>query len=428
MEFLQNKFIFIFLIMTNVNFVFDKISFEGIKTWSPDLLYEYANYKYLSQNNKNESFNINYMLLDPENYLKNGNISKIQDKMKLIYDKYNISTYIILISHLEIIENIDSTEFNYEVKRFASYFNFILHKNYENFKDDMSITTVFFIKEHKMRMRTGYSVKSIISDQDALDILKKRRTNLRSEKYYDVVNDLLFDIYKVYYEYYDNLLDKRKDILLFFGVLIMIIITFCIIYLLIKNDSKKTQYHYQKKESLIKKKEKKEEKVKEFLNKNKDKEIKAIFNDSCVICLEEFQKEIESSENNDIKKEEEKTKVLECGHKFHEKCINEWMKKQNKCPICRNEQKYGKDENKVVIEQDNNFFQFLLNIQIDYPNERTVNNNIVEPLFNTIRSNFFSRFVFHSGNSGRATENNFFNRTSSSGNSFGGGGGATAGW
>ena len=242
------------------------------------------------------------------------------------------------------------------------------------------------------------------------------------------MNDLLFDIYKVYYEYYDNLLDKRKDILLFFGVLIMIIITFCIIYLLIKNDSKKTQYYYQKKESLIKKKEKKEEKIKEFLNKNKDKEIKAIFNDSCVICLEEFQKEIESSENNDIKKEEEKTKVLECGHKFHEKCIIEWMKKQNKCPICRNEQKYDKDENKVVIEQDNNFFQFLLNIQIDYPNERTVNNNIVEPLFNTIRSNFLSRFVYHSGNSGRANENYNFNFTFSSRNSFGGGGGATAGW
>ncbi len=107
------------------------------------------------------------------------------------------------------------------------------------------------------------------------------------------------------------------------------------------------------------------------------------------------------------------------------------MKKQNKCPICRNEQKYDKDENKVVIEQDNNFFQFLLNIQIDYPNERTVNNvnnNIVEPLFNAIGNNFLSRFVFHSGNSGRATENYNFNRTSSSRSFFGGGGGATAGW
>ena len=106
------------------------------------------------------------------------------------------------------------------------------------------------------------------------------------------------------------------------------------------------------------------------------------------------------------------------------------MKKQNKCPICRNEQKYDKDENKVVIEQDNNFFQFLLNIQIDYPNERTVNNNIAEPLFNTIRSNFLSRFAYHRGNSGRATENNNFNFnfTSSPRNFFGGGGGATAGW
>ena len=86
------------------------------------------------------------------------------------------------------------------------------------------------------------------------------------------------------------------------------------------------------------------------------------------------------------------------------------------------------NENKVVIEQDNNFFQFLLNIQIDYPNERTVNNNIAEPLFNTIRSNFLSRFVYHSGNSGRANENYNFNFTFSSRNSFGGGGGATAGW
>lgn len=28
-------------------------------------------------------------------------------------------------------------------------------------------------------------------------------------------------------------------------------------------------------------------------------------------------------------------KYLNCGHKFHKKCINKWLSKNEKCPLCR---------------------------------------------------------------------------------------------
>ena len=29
-------------------------------------------------------------------------------------------------------------------------------------------------------------------------------------------------------------------------------------------------------------------------------------------------------------------KGLQCGHKFHPKCINEWLKIKLQCPLCKN--------------------------------------------------------------------------------------------
>ena len=40
----------------------------------------------------------------------------------------------------------------------------------------------------------------------------------------------------------------------------------------------------------------------------------------CSICLDKLDSDI---------------KIISCNHKFHEKCIDEWFKKSNKCPYCR---------------------------------------------------------------------------------------------
>ncbi len=46
------------------------------------------------------------------------------------------------------------------------------------------------------------------------------------------------------------------------------------------------------------------------------------YNDSCSICLQNF---------ND----NETLKLLNCNHKFHKNCIDEWIKINKNCPICR---------------------------------------------------------------------------------------------
>jgi len=44
--------------------------------------------------------------------------------------------------------------------------------------------------------------------------------------------------------------------------------------------------------------------------------------DICSICLEEF-------------KYDEELKKLKCDHIFHKGCLEPWLNKNNKCPICR---------------------------------------------------------------------------------------------
>ena len=44
--------------------------------------------------------------------------------------------------------------------------------------------------------------------------------------------------------------------------------------------------------------------------------------ESCSICLENYKK------NDTIN-------ILKCGHKYHEKCIDEWIEKSDNCPLCR---------------------------------------------------------------------------------------------
>ena len=43
---------------------------------------------------------------------------------------------------------------------------------------------------------------------------------------------------------------------------------------------------------------------------------------NCAICI-------------DVLKSGQMVKALNCSHKFHSKCINDWLKVKLKCPLCK---------------------------------------------------------------------------------------------
>jgi hypothetical protein len=67
---------FLILLLLYINF--DSIySNEFInKEWDPELLYEYTKNNYLG-NNPEKNNNLKYMIVDPENYLKNNDLSEV---------------------------------------------------------------------------------------------------------------------------------------------------------------------------------------------------------------------------------------------------------------------------------------------------------------------------------------------------------------
>ncbi|KAL6559451.1 hypothetical protein OROGR_004568 [Orobanche gracilis] len=58
-------------------------------------------------------------------------------------------------------------------------------------------------------------------------------------------------------------------------------------------------------------------------------------NKVCSVCLEDLV--VESSSSSDIKEVDEDmiVGVLDCRHEFHVRCIKQWLRKKNACPLCR---------------------------------------------------------------------------------------------
>ena len=96
----QNMIIFLFFL--KLYLVLSKTNFKGIETWSSELLFNYAKLNVMPPRDPYLPSFPHYMLLDPEHYLGFKNDKGIINKMKLLYDKFNIVTYVIIISHLEL--------------------------------------------------------------------------------------------------------------------------------------------------------------------------------------------------------------------------------------------------------------------------------------------------------------------------------------
>ena len=377
------------------------------KYWTVDDLYQSLKYSLLNQNNPSYGQNIKYLIHDPEFYLAHADLKEAYNGMYTLYDKYNISTHVFFISGMKEKYKIDEAYAN-----FANKLSFIMYKDNELYNEEKTITAVFFIKDRKMRIRTTRELREILTDDDGLAILNRRKKDLKGNNFQEVANGLIKDILNTYQMNLRYKSNNNESLLLY--TILFIIGVSILIFLLNREQPSKN-----------------EDRVKVFLDKLKNRENpKEIFAESCIICLEDFLpnekiKELEKSGNKE-QFEKEEISILECGHKFHRKCIADWFKKQENCPNCRMKVDIKGDggssskSNGRVGNININFTNILtevLRIQSDINllNDREVN-RIMRTYHPSYRTNSSSSYSSHTSH----------NKSYSSHNS--GSGGATSGW
>ena len=269
-----------------------------------------------------------------------------------------------------------------------------------------------------MRIRTSKELREILTDYDSLNILNRRKNDLIKKNYQQVANGLMRDIFNTYKYKLENK-DSDNNALLYTVLFIVVVI---ILAALLNQNKMKEQTSKQ------------EDKVKDFLDKLKKRNNpKEIFTESCIICLGDFQssekiKEMEKSGDKE-NFEKEDTSVLECGHKFHRKCIADWLKKEANCPICRmkfnikgNDSNANKQSSGGGININfEHILSEILRIQLD---TNLLNNREI----NRIRNVYYPHHNYSSSSSNRKgyTSTSSHNKSYSSYNK--GSGGATSGW
>ena len=319
------------------------------KSWTVEKLYKYLKDTYLHHNNPNYGKNIKYMIFDPEYYVDIDKIQESINSLEALYDKYNISTHIFLISYVREKHKKEET-----YTKFIEKLSSLIKKEHEMY-EEKTITVIFFMKDKKARLISS-TPKKLISDEDALSMIDRRKIDFKEKRYLEGIEAFTKDLLKTY----QRRLETKNGILILIYTFVFIIVLTIIMLLLSKEQPSE-----------------REEKVKEFMEKLRNSENrKKIFDDICIFCLDNFKsdsdiQELKKDEKKKKEFEKEETSKLGCGHKFHKKCIELWKKKNGKCPLCRMKLDIEGDddeENKLNKGSVNTIFALILSevLRIQY--------------------------------------------------------------
>ena len=320
---------------------------------------------------------------DREHYLKAETIDKVTDLLKTSDLKTGFNTSIF----------VGSTFVN--LKNTLGLSESVRTDNEENLTEDLSIQIypeleanrkslifLFALEERRFRARTGGEVRETLGDNDALSLFDSVKRHLKNKDYDEAINTLVKEL-DDFYELgpFWSLIYKHMVGLAIIFLFILVCVWFAIKECLISRQLTKFKT--------------KIERLKEL---SKKYESKAFVNEVCVICLEAYGK----AENSSLI-------TLECGHRFHGECINEWTGKAHTCPTCRHKID-GLDKAEVF----SNIGAFQISM---YP---YVRDNYSFSFLDEDRSYTLTR------NSSSSETGSYAGNSSSS--SYGGSGGASGGW
>jgi len=338
-----------------------------------------------------ESKTKHYKIIDPDEYLKKDDIIALEKQLKEIYTSHNVITIIVLA------RNIDLTDKKGKKIDISNYTEIVFDEIYEKklVKSDASvILAVVSIEGKIMTMKAKGTVSFTITQQDCYNILNIINNYYSYGEYSYGTLELgkLINYYLVNTSFFSR--NKR-----FFLMILILVLSFVFCYILALIAQRIREKRNLR---LTMSDEEKLYKIREFLKKCKAD--KKILSDNCIICLEPFDNctsvnhsiVAEPNDNNNINnknsnliEEENKDKeavaiemqnmsndninnksnmtdnqisTLPCGHRYHVRCITEWMlKKKSICPMCREKMDVSISDH----GEEEDLQSELLNIQIE---------------------------------------------------------------
>ena len=347
-----------------------------------------------------------YKIIDPKNYILEEDQKKLEKELKEIYNKHKVVSFIIMLNYIDFKDNQGN------VMEISNFTNSLIEELYINDIiniDAPIIVAVISIKDKKMTMKVQGKISHIVTEQDCYNIL-----NIVNNYYaYGEYSYGSIELGKLINYYLTNTGFWARNKKFFYMIFLLIFcFSFCYILSVIAQrikDRRNLRLTMTDEEKLIK--------IKDFLRKAKAD--RKILSDNCIICLEPFDncvsifqtisqddkikhkgtrnhdnfidtdkeaynthmntnrlnEELNNQEENNINNNlnesiniqrnsaitDTQISTLPCGHRFHVKCISQWMlQKKNICPMCREKINVDLPEN-----DDEDLQNELLNIQIE---------------------------------------------------------------
>ena len=288
-------------------------------SWTPESLYEnYTTEMQYETSTLNKT--ILTKIIDPNGYVKNK--EELYEKIVIIEQNHNLSFLLVVIDEMDdpYLSWFTPKKKIDRIKVFADEFEQLYYQNNLTLLD-YSMTVLFAIKDRKMRINSGKIARNEFSGYGRQRLLDNIKSELRKKNYNKAFNLIINNIAD-----YKNFMYRHYFLII---VIIAILFAFFCIgtWVGIKRDKEK---------NFANSKISKINNMVIELHKG-DKNINAVVNENCVICLENFDKNgREEGLNTPLLNLSEETQIinLNCGHKFHVGCLNKWKGFEKECPLC----------------------------------------------------------------------------------------------
>ena len=307
--------------------------------WNEESLFNYTKINYFNRPYKKL---INHLIVDPEKYIQDEEITNFKLPIESLINDYNIKNFLFLVNSVE--NSFSYSKFENLIYKINDYLN----KNNDDFDPETLISTFISLKNSKIFIVRGNKIKKIISKKESDNLIKNIQKLLKSKK------DSVDKIIKNYYEKILKICKKNeklnksfygryKNIIILLVIIIVIII--CVVYF--SGESHDFEHKISAKEN----------KITTFLDKNIEKNLDSIMEKNCIICLDDYsnKKDVSDIKNNKTSTDNidiDKFK-LPCGHIFHNKCLLKWFLKETKCPLCKSvfklQNNHNKHDNQIKI-------------------------------------------------------------------------------